>query len=52
MAGAVKAKESEARARAIFAAVSGAQLHARSRSDVSQFDSLIETYRAMGILPA
>lgn len=52
MAGAVKPKESEARARAIFAAVSGAQLYARSRSDVSQFDALIESYRTSGLLPA
>ena len=52
MAGAAKPKESEARARAIFAAVSGAQLYARSRSDVSQFDALIEGYRASGLLPA
>ena len=42
---------SDARARAIFAAVSGAQLYARSRSDVSTFDSLIESYRAAGLLP-
>ncbi|WP_407529507.1 TetR/AcrR family transcriptional regulator [Methylobacterium oryzisoli] len=51
MAG-VEPKDSEARARAIFAAVSGAQLYARSRSDVSQFDGLIESYRASGLLPA
>jgi TetR/AcrR family transcriptional repressor of nem operon len=51
MAGAVEPEDSEARARAIFAAVSGAQLYARSRSDVAQFDSLIETYRASGLLP-
>lgn len=44
--------ESEARARAIFSAVAGAQLIARSRSDISLFDSLIETYRAYGPLPA
>lgn len=45
-------KDSEARARAIFAAVSGAQLFARSRSDVAQFDNLIESYRASGLIPA
>ncbi|MBN4096037.1 TetR/AcrR family transcriptional regulator [Methylobacterium sp. OT2] len=49
---AVKAKDSEARARAIFAAVSGAQLFARSRSDISKFDDLIESYRASGLIPA
>lgn len=43
---------SQARARAIFAAVAGAQLMARSRSDISLFDALIESYRATGLLPA
>lgn len=52
MAGAVKPGDAEARARAIFAAVSGAQLYARSRSDVAEFDRLIESYRASGLLPA
>ncbi|MGY3539801.1 TetR/AcrR family transcriptional repressor of nem operon [Bradyrhizobium sp. USDA 4515] len=45
-------EESEPRARAIFAAVAGAQLMARSRSDISLFDALIETYQATGLLPA
>jgi TetR/AcrR family transcriptional repressor of nem operon len=44
--------ESERRARAIFAAVAGAQLMARSRSDISLFDSLLDSYRAAGLLPA
>ncbi len=48
----VNSGESEARARAIFAAVAGAQLMARSRSDISLFDSLIDGYRATGLLPA
>lgn len=51
----VPAEESEARARAIFAAVAGAQLIARSRSDISLFDSMIDSYRAAGLfgrLPA
>jgi TetR/AcrR family transcriptional repressor of nem operon len=43
--------ESEARARAIFAAVSGAQLMARSRADISLFDALIDSYRVAGLLP-
>ncbi|MBR0766507.1 TetR/AcrR family transcriptional regulator [Bradyrhizobium japonicum] len=43
--------ESEKRARSIFAAVAGAQLLARSRSDISVFDGLIEDYRAAGLLP-
>jgi TetR/AcrR family transcriptional regulator, transcriptional repressor for nem operon len=52
LAGRVDPEDSEARARAIFAAVSGAQLFARSRSDISLFDTLIESYRASGLLPA
>jgi len=48
----VNSGESEQRARAIFAAVAGAQLMARSRSDISLFDSLIDSYRVAGLLPA
>nr|WP_241021275.1 TetR/AcrR family transcriptional regulator [Burkholderia sp. Ac-20344] len=48
----VDSKRSEQRARAIFAAVAGAQLIARSRSDVSLYDTLIDGYRAAGLLPA
>ena len=44
--------ESESRARAFFAAVVGAQLFARSRSDISLFDSLVDSYRAFGPLLA
>lgn len=44
--------ESDARARAIFSAVAGAQLIARSRSDIALFDTLIDAYRAYGPLPA
>jgi TetR/AcrR family transcriptional regulator, transcriptional repressor for nem operon len=51
-AAAVSAGESDRRARAIFAAVAGAQLMARSRSDISLYDALIESYRAAGLLPA
>jgi TetR/AcrR family transcriptional repressor of nem operon len=47
----VSPKESERRARAIFAAVAGAQLIARSRSDISLYDALIDGYRAAGLLP-
>ena len=47
----VKPEESEARARAIYAAVAGAQIVARSRSNISLFDSLIESYRSAGLLP-
>ncbi|MBR0643901.1 TetR/AcrR family transcriptional regulator [Plastoroseomonas hellenica] len=48
----VGAEESEPRARAIFAAIAGAQLIARSRSDISLYDALIDSYRAAGLLPA
>jgi TetR/AcrR family transcriptional repressor of nem operon len=44
--------KSETKARAIFAAVSGAQLMARSRADLSLFDALIATYRDSGLIPA
>ncbi len=42
----------EERARAIFAAVGGAQLLARSRADLALFDSLIASYRKAGLIPA
>jgi TetR/AcrR family transcriptional regulator, transcriptional repressor for nem operon len=48
----VRPKKSEPRARAIFAAVGGAQLMARSRSDIKLYDALINSYRAAGLLPA
>jgi TetR/AcrR family transcriptional repressor of nem operon len=48
----VNSEESEQRARAIFAAIAGAQLMARSRSDISLFDALIDSYRVAGLLPA
>lgn len=44
--------ESERRARAIFAAVAGAQLTARSRADLSLYDALIDVYRSTALLPA
>jgi TetR/AcrR family transcriptional repressor of nem operon len=47
----VSAATSEDRARAIFAAVSGAQLMARRNADVSVFDKLIDSYRGAGLLP-
>ena len=49
---AVSPKESEKRARAIYAAVAGAQLLARSRADIPLYDSLIDSYRMTGLLPA
>jgi TetR/AcrR family transcriptional repressor of nem operon len=48
----VSGADSEPRARAIFAAIAGAQLIARSRSDITLYDSLIDSYRAAGLLPA
>jgi TetR/AcrR family transcriptional regulator, transcriptional repressor for nem operon len=48
----VAAKEAEARARAIFAAIAGAQLMARSRSDIGLYDTLVAAYRTAGLLPA
>ena len=46
----VSSEESERRARAIFAAVAGAQPIARSRSDIALYDAIIESYRVAGIL--
>ncbi len=40
----------QARARAVFAAVSGAQLMARGHADIALFDSLIDSYRLSGLL--
>ena len=44
--------EAEIRARAIFASIAGAQLMARSRSDITLFDMLVSAYRATGLLPS
>ncbi|MDE1995627.1 MAG: TetR/AcrR family transcriptional regulator, partial [Rhizobiaceae bacterium] len=51
-AGIVGPEASEARAKAVFAAVAGAQLMARSRADISLYDTLIDGYRSAGLLPA
>jgi TetR/AcrR family transcriptional repressor of nem operon len=45
-------QEAEKRAHAIYSAIAGAQLMARSRADILLYDSLIESYRASGLLPA
>ena len=50
-AGVAGANEAGHRARAVFAAVAGAQLLARSRADLALFDALIESYREAGLLP-
>ena len=41
----------DSQARAIFAAISGAQLMARSRSDLGLFDALIDTFTESGLIP-
>lgn len=46
------AGESGRRARAIFAAVAGAQLIARSRADIALYDEIIGSYRAAGLMAA
>lgn len=40
------------RALAIFAAIGGAQLAARSRNDIAVYDAIIGSYRASGLIPA
>lgn len=50
-AGIVEANESQQRAFAIFAAISGAQLVARGRSDISLYDAIVAGYRSSGLLP-
>jgi len=49
--GQATAAESGVRAHAIYAAVVGAQLVARSRADIALHDTLIDNYRAAGLLP-
>ena len=44
-------EDGETRARAIYAAVAGAQIIARSRSDIGLFDSLVKSYQEAGLLP-
>jgi TetR/AcrR family transcriptional repressor of nem operon len=46
------AGKAEQRALAIFAAIGGAQLTARSRADVSVFDRIVESYRVAGLIPS
>jgi TetR/AcrR family transcriptional repressor of nem operon len=47
----VATKATQRRALAIFAAIEGAQLVARSRGDVSAYDEIVGAYRAAGLLP-
>ena len=51
-AGIVGTRDAKKRAHAIFAAVAGAQLMARGRSDIKLFDAMIDNYRAAGLLPS
>jgi TetR/AcrR family transcriptional repressor of nem operon len=51
-AASVPKNQCEAKARAIFAAVGGAQLLARSRADLGLFDELIQSFRKSGLIPA
>jgi TetR/AcrR family transcriptional repressor of nem operon len=51
-AGVVPSQDINARARAIYAAVAGAQLFARGRSNISIFDAMVDSYRSAGLLPA
>ncbi|HEX4504233.1 MAG TPA: TetR/AcrR family transcriptional regulator [Alphaproteobacteria bacterium] len=51
-AASVPAGKCEAQARAIFAAVAGAQLMARSRADLGLFDALIGSFREAGLIPS
>lgn len=45
------AQTCERRARAIYTAVAGAQLIARTRLDIAQFDELIVSYQEAGLIP-
>jgi TetR/AcrR family transcriptional regulator, transcriptional repressor for nem operon len=51
-AASVPASQRKTRARAIYAAVAGAQLMARSRADLKLFDSLIDSFRGSGLIPS
>lgn len=51
-AGIATPKDAKKRAHGIFAAVAGAQLMARGRSDIKLYDALIKSYQAAGLLPA
>lgn len=46
------ADDCERRARAIYTAIAGAQLIARTRADISVFDELVQTYQDAGLIPA
>jgi len=39
------------RALSILAAIQGAQLVSRGRNDIAAYDQMIESYRAVGLIP-
>jgi TetR/AcrR family transcriptional repressor of nem operon len=47
----VPGEKCETKARAIFAAVAGAQLIARSRADLGLYDALINSFQEAGLIP-
>jgi TetR/AcrR family transcriptional repressor of nem operon len=51
LAGDADPEDTKDRARAIFAAIEGAQLVARSRGDVSVYEAIVATYRRSGLIP-
>lgn len=42
----------ERRARAIYSAIAGAQLIARTRADIGLYDELVQSYQDAGLIPA
>ena len=51
LAGDADPEDIKDRARAIFAAIEGAQLVARSRDEVSVYEAIVATYRRSGLIP-
>lgn len=49
--GDASAESRRKRAMAIYAAISGAQLTARSRADISLYDMIVDAYFAAGLIP-
>ena len=47
----IDTKAAKARAHAIYAAIGGAQLGARTRNHAALYDDIIETYRKTGLIP-
>nr|WP_189683595.1 TetR/AcrR family transcriptional regulator [Pseudomonas sp. SWRI144] len=46
------AADNERRARAIYTAIAGAQLIARTRIDIGLYDELVQSYQDAGLIPA